>query len=248
MKPLLVANWKIQLSDAVARATAEQLVAGGAPAGIDAVLCPSFTALPAVAAVVRGSAFALGAQDCAREERGAFTGEVSAADLAELECQYVIVGHSERRRHSGETDAMAAAKLRVALRVGLIPILCIGETLEERTSGQLHVVLSEQLRGTLGNLTLVGTQRCCIAYEPVWAVGTGQAAKPEDTAQALGYILELIRERFGEEGIRVLYGGSVSSENIASFLAQPNIHGVLVGAASQSAEGLRRLIAAAQGK
>lgn len=242
----------MQLGDAVARATAEQLVAGGAPGGVDAVLCPSFTVLSAVGAAVHGSAFALGAQNCAFKERGALTGEVSAADLVALGCQYVIVGHSERRKHLGEADAMIAEKLRVALRAGLAPILCVGETFEERTAGQLHAVLNAQVRSALSGLTLAGTQRLCIAYEPVWAIGTGQAATPDDAVQAHGYILELTRELLGEGGsqrVRVLYGGSVSPENIGSFLALPNVHGVLVGSASQSAEGLRRLLdVAAQGK
>lgn len=238
----------MQLSDAVARATAEQLVAGGAPDRVDVVLCPSFTVLSVVGAAVASSAFALGAQDCASKERGALTGEVSAADLVALGCQYVIVGHSERRKHMGEADAMIAEKLRVALRVGLAPILCVGETFEERRAGQLHTVLDRQVRSALSGLTLVGTQRLCIAYEPVWAIGTGQAATPDDAVQAHGFILELARELLGEGGsqrVRVLYGGSVSPENITSFLALPNVHGVLVGSASQSAEGLRRLVVAA---
>jgi triosephosphate isomerase len=246
--PLLVANWKIQLSDAVARATAEELVASGTHDAVDVVLCPSFTALPSVAAVVHGTRFMLGAQNCATAERGTLTGEVSASDLLALGCSHVIIGHSERRQHVGETDTMVVAKLRTALRVGLMPILCIGETLEERTTGQLHAVLDRQLRSALSGLTLLGTQRLSIAYEPVWAIGTGRAAKPEDAAQAHGFILELARELLGESGaqrLRVLYGGSVTPDNIASFLTSPNVHGVLVGAASQSAEGLRRLIAAA---
>lgn len=235
----------MQLSDAVACATAEQLVTTGVQSGVDVVLCPSFTALPAVGAAVRGSALALGAQDCASKERGALTGEVSAADLVALGCQYVIVGHSERRKHMGEADAMIAEKLGVALRAGLAPILCVGETFEERTAGKLHAVLNAQVRSALSGFTLVGTQRLCIAYEPVWAIGTGQAATPDDAVQAHGYILEITRELLGEGGsqrVRVLYGGSVSPENIASLLALPNVHGVLVGSASQSAEGLRRLL------
>lgn len=238
----------MQVSDSAARTMAEQLVAAGDLDGIDVVLCPSFTALPGLVSVVQGSAFALGAQDCASKERGALTGEVSAADLVAIGCQYVIVGHSERRKHLGEADAMIAEKLRVALRAGLAPILCVGETFEERTAGQLHAVLNAQVRSALSGLTLVGTQRLCIAYEPVWAIGTGQAATPDDAVQAHGFILELVRELLGEGGsqrVRVLYGGSVSPENIASFLALPNVHGVLVGSASQSAEGLRRLVAAA---
>ncbi len=238
----------MQLRDEEARTTAEQLVAVGIPDGVDVVLCPSFTALPAVAAVVRGSAFVLGAQDCASEERAALTGEVSAADLLALGCAHVIVGHSERRRRLGETDDMVTEKLHLALRVGLHPILCVGETLEERTAGQLHAVLDRQLRSALSDLALLGTQRLSIAYEPVWAIGTGHAATPEDATQAHRYILEVARELLGESGlqrVRVLYGGSVSPENIATFLASPDVHGVLVGTASQSAEGLQRLLNAA---
>ncbi|MBI4434464.1 triose-phosphate isomerase [Candidatus Uhrbacteria bacterium] len=239
----------MQLSDAAARTLAEQLVAAGVSDGIEVVLCPSFTALPTVATVVHGTAIALGAQDCAGADRAALTGEVSAADLLVIGCQYVIVGHSERRQRLGETDDMVAEKLRMALHTGLHPILCVGETLEERTSGRLHAVLNRQLTHAIRSLELIGTQRLCIAYEPIWAIGTGHAATPEDAVQAHGYILEVARELLGEGGmqrLRVLYGGSVGAENIATFLTQPNVHGVLVGTASQSAEGLRRLIGAAR--
>ncbi|MDO8599171.1 MAG: triose-phosphate isomerase [bacterium] len=245
MKPLVVANWKMQLGDEDAVATAREL-AGAPPEHAEVVLCPSFTALAGVAAAITNSSVLLGAQDCAWQERGAFTGGVSPADLRALGCRYVIVGHSERRQHFGETDAMIGVKVRAALGAGLQPILCVGETLEERTLRQREAVLTRQL-DILRGVEIIGTARLCIAYEPIWAIGTGHAATPEDVAQAHAFIADSVREHMGAaaEHLRILYGGSVDPTNIAAFLTVPRVDGVLVGTASQTAARLRNLVAAA---
>ena len=246
MLPLIVANWKMQLSDADAVTVAGE-VAGSPIADAELVLCPSFTALSRVAEAVRGSAIALGAQDCAADTRGALTGEVSSEDLRALGCRYVLVGHSERRQRLGETDAMIGKKLRATTAAGLCPILCVGESFEERTEGKREAILTRQL-DVLRGLSLVGTQQLCVAYEPVWAIGTGHAAAPSDAAQAHAFIVDTVREVAGAavaDRVRVLYGGSVSPENVAAFLAEQHVAGVLVGTASQSAARLRAIVAAA---
>lgn len=246
MIPLVIANWKMQLDDVSAVDTARRLV-DTLPEGPEVVLCPSFTALVGVANVVRDSKIFLGAQDCAATKRGAYTGEVSPDDLIALGCQYVIIGHSERRQHCGETDAMIAQKVRAALSSGLRPILCVGETADEKRMGQREAVIDRQLRSALHGLSLVGSQQLAIAYEPVWAIGTQHAAKPEDAAQAHAYIVEIVRECVGTSSaqqLHVLYGGSVDPKNVRSFIDQPHVHGVLVGTASQTATRLRTLVAA----
>jgi len=233
----------MQLSDADAVATAQRLAAT-APPDVEVVVCPPFTSLVRIADALRGSSVMLGAQDCAWLERGALTGEVSPADLAALGCRYVIVGHSERRQLLGEQDAVIGKKVRAAIVEGLRPILCVGETFEERRAGKREAVLTAQT-AVLHGLDLVGTQRLCVAYEPVWAIGTGHAATPEDVAQAHAFIAEQVREhlRAAAKRVRILYGGSVGPENIAAFLAVPRVDGVLVGTAGQTAARLRNLIA-----
>lgn len=237
----------MQLSDADAIAVAQQLTALRIP-DAEVVLCPSFTSLARIAEVLQNASVVLGAQDCAWQDRGALTGEVSPVELARLGCRYVIIGHSERRQQIGETDAMIGRKLRAAIAAGLCPILCVGESFDERAQGKREAVLMRQL-DVLRGLVLVGTQQLCVAYEPVWAIGTGHAAAAEDAAQAHAFIVDTTRELAGAmvaDRLRVLYGGSVNSENVASFLAERYVHGVLVGTASQTAERLRGLVAAAR--
>lgn len=237
----------MQLSDADAIAVAQRLTALRA-SDTEIVVCPSFTSIARIAEVLRDAPVILGAQDCAWQERGALTGEVSPAELARLGCRYVIVGHSERRQQIGETDAMIGRKLRAAIAAGLCPILCVGESFDERAQGKREAVLMRQL-DVLRGLVLVGTQQLCVAYEPVWAIGTGHAAAAEDAAQAHAFVVDTTRDLAGAmvaDRLRVLYGGSVSVGNIASFLAEPHVHGVLVGTASQTAERLRSIVDAAR--
>jgi len=246
MNPLIVANWKMQLSDVDAVATAQQLAPAGWAADVEVVLCPTFTSLACIAEILRGSSVTLGAQDCAWQERGALTGDVSPVDLVSIGCRYVIIGHSERRQHLGESDTIVGKKLHAAIRAGLCPILCVGERFEERAEGKREAVLMRELE-VLRGLSLVGSQRLCVAYEPMWAIGTGHAAVPSDAAQAHAFICDTVREIAGgavADRLRVLYGGSVSPTNIAAFLAERLVHGVLVGTASQTAEGLRSIVTA----
>lgn len=247
MVPLVIANWKMQFDDATAVDTARRLV-DTLSEGPEVVLCPSFTALARVADALRGSSVLLGAQDCATTKRGAFTGEVSPDDLIALGCRYVILGHSERRQYCGETDTTIAQKVCAALSSGLRPILCVGETADERRMGQREAVIDRQLRGALRGLSLIGSQQLAIAYEPVWAIGTKHAAKPEDAAQAHAFIIETVRGCVGTSSaqqLRILYGGSVDPKNVRSFLDQPHVHGVLAGTAGQTPARLRTLVAAA---
>lgn len=246
MQPLIVANWKMQLADGDVRALAEELRALDLH-GVDLVVCPSFTALVVVREKLVGSAIALGAQDCAWEERGALTGAVSPADLVALGCSHVIIGHSERRQQFGETDAMIAQKLRAALAVELRPILCVGETAEEWKRGQREAVITRQLQGAFGACDVTFTKPLIIAYEPVWAIGSGHAANPTDAVNAAQHIAKTLLDICGRTqryDLRVLYGGSVDATNVRAFLDADGIAGVLVGSASQSVGRLRDLLAA----
>ena len=239
----------MQLEDADALDTARRLVET-LPAGAEVILCPSFTALPGIAAIVRGSAVHLGAQDCAGQERGALTGEVSPEDLVHIGCRFVIVGHSERRQHLGETDAMIAEKIRAAVAAGLRPILCVGETFDERQRGQREAVVRRQLAGALTGVDLAGVPDLVLAYEPVWAIGTGHPATPDDAAKAHALIAAVVHDLRSvaetEIPTRLLYGGSVDVSNVATFLATPGIDGVLVGTASQTAARFRAIVYAAR--
>lgn len=244
MRSFIVANWKMQLADAQSIALAAAFASGDEH--VDLVVCPSFTALSGVAQVLRGGSVSLGAQDCAGEERAALTGAVSPSDLASLGCRYVIVGHSERRRHLGETDAMVARKLQAALASGLQPILCIGETEEEWRTGQRDVALRRQLTGAIAPCGFSMTQPLMVAYEPVWAIGTGHASSPSDAVDAAKLITEAALATCGTQATFhtiVLYGGSVDARNIPAF-ARAGMAGFLIGTASQSEEGLRSVIAA----
>jgi triosephosphate isomerase (TIM) len=212
------------------------LVAG--VAHCEMIVAPPFTALAAAVEAARGSAISIAAQDVYWVDEGAFTGEVSPRMLVEVGCRAVIIAHSERRQFFGETDESANRKVKAALRSGLTPILCVGERLSEREANQAHAVLERQFRGSLAALTPEEFSRIIIAYEPVWAIGTGRTATPEIAAEAHGYLRELAAAAFGSEcaaSLRILYGGSVKPENIKGLMAQAEIDGALVGGASLDA-------------
>lgn len=218
--------------------------------GVDKVLCPPFTDLLAVKALLEGTDIALGAQNMHWEASGAFTGEISPAMVAEL-CQYIIIGHSERRAYFGETDSSVNRKVHAALLHGILPIVCVGETLEENEAGSTTEVVKRQLRDGLARLDLEDGSTLVVAYEPVWAIGTGKAATPDG---ANGVIADVIRpvlaDEFGEpfaNQVRVLYGGSVKSDNAAEFFAQPDIDGALVGGASLKVDEFTAITQAATG-
>jgi len=238
--PVVVGNWKMNGTLAEARALAwavRQKLAQRQ--GVEVVLCPPFTALAAVAEVLAGSSLGLGAQNCHWEAGGAFTGEVSPSLLADLGCRLVILGHSERRQHLGESDAMINRKLHAALSHGLTPLLCVGETAEEHRRGLTSQAVEGQLRRGLAGSSPEGIGRCMLAYEPVWAIGTGVNATPAQAAEVHGCLRGLISQLAPKEvaqAVRILYGGSVKPENTASLLQEPEVDGVLVGGASLEAE------------
>ncbi|MFA5402325.1 MAG: triose-phosphate isomerase [Candidatus Omnitrophota bacterium] len=203
--------------------------------GIDVVLCPPFTALSEVAEVLVESDILLGAQDLYWQDEGAFTGEVSAKMLQEAGCTFAIIGHSERRQFFGETNATANKKIKAALANALTPILCVGETLKEREAKETFDVLEDHLHNGLDGLNKEDVLRMVVAYEPVWAIGTGKTATPEQAQEVHGYIRDLLRKLYDKETalqIRIQYGGSVKPENISALMQQPDIDGALVGGAS----------------
>jgi len=253
----LIANWKMNLNESESEALAGK-IAKGLPAKeadspkIEMVLCPSHLALSNVADVVRGAGIALGAQDVFWEDHGAYTGEISPATLKELGCTYCIVGHSERRHHLNETDEIVRKKVAALLEHDINPIICVGETGEEREAGERDAVVIRQVTEALakGDLRPVGKQRVIIAYEPVWVIGTGQAVDPQDAAEAHQLIRDTLSEFYPADVVDkncfVVYGGSVKSENIQSFLDIPVIEGALVGGASLKADefiGMAEIIA-----
>lgn len=238
-RPVIAGNWKMYKTQQETReffAAFKPLVAG--VAHCEMIVAPPFTALAAAVEAARGSAISIAAQDAYWVDEGAFTGEVSPRMLVEVGCRAVIIAHSERRQFFGETDESANRKVKAALRSGLTPILCVGERLPEREANQTHAVLERQFRGSLAALTPEEFSRIIIAYEPVWAIGTGRTATPEIAAEAHGYLRELAAAAFGSEcaaSLRILYGGSVKPENIKGLMAQAEIDGALVGGASLDA-------------
>jgi triosephosphate isomerase (TIM) len=236
-RPLAAANWKMHLVREQARAFCAALRAAPPTPGADAVICPSFPLLDTVVQALAGSELEVGGQDLHPEDAGAHTGDVSGAQLADAGCRWAIVGHSERRRDHGEDDALVARKLTAAVRHGLRPILCLGETGEERRAGQTFAVLERQLAAALAVGPSDGAS-WVIAYEPVWAIGTGDVATPEQAQEAHAFL----RARVSELGspalaasLRLLYGGSVKPDNAAELIAQPDVDGFLVGGASLDA-------------
>jgi len=244
-QPLIAGNWKMHKTAAEGQALARAIREGLATQTVEVVLCPPFTAIPAVHAAIQGSPIRLGAQNVHWEDAGAFTGEISPVMLKEW-CQYVIVGHSERRGYFHEDDEMIRRKVRAALRHGLTPILCVGETLAQREAGETGAVVAAQTRRALEGLSPEQAMAVVIAYEPVWAIGTGRAATGADAEEVIRrWVRGTLAEMFGGEvaqRVRVLYGGSVTPENIAEFVRRPDIDGALVGGASLKAESFLGII------
>jgi triosephosphate isomerase len=245
-RPFIAGNWKMftNADEAVELCRAVRDGVEGL-AGVDVAVCPPFVHLERVRAALEGSRVQVGAQNCHWEEQGAFTGEVSAPMLRGL-VDYVIIGHSERRQYFCETDESANKKLKAVLAGGLTPILCVGETREERESGKTEDVLSRQVRLGLQDVPWSGA--CVIAYEPVWAIGTGLAATGEEANATIGYIRALVAEVAGLDAAgatRMQYGGSVKPDNAGEFLAQPEIDGALVGGASLDAAAFAAIVTSA---
>jgi triosephosphate isomerase len=234
--PMIAGNWKMNTT--VKEATdlvKEMLPALDQIDNVDKVVCPPFISLAAVGELIKGSSIKLGAQNVYYEEKGAYTGEISPLMLADL-CQFVIIGHSERRQYFNETGEVVNKKIAAALNVGLNPILCIGERLEENEAGRTKEVVTQQLRSSLTGIDSLSS--LTIAYEPVWAIGTGKAATGEQANETIGLIRHNIVELYNErtaQNVRILYGGSVTAANTTEFMNQPEIDGALVGGASLKA-------------
>ena len=248
---LVAGNWKMYRTNDEAVRLVRDLLRLLLPApGVDVVVCPSFTALSEVSYLLLGTPIGLGAQTLHGEREGAYTGEISAAMLVSAGARYAIVGHSERRQLFGETDESVARKTRAALEAGLTPIVCLGETLAEREAGHTEAVVARQFEGGLGGVGGLEAERLVLAYEPVWAIGTGRNATPAQAVEVHGAIRGLARARWGEalaQRLRILYGGSVKPENAAGLFAQVEVDGALVGGASLEAAGFADIVRAAAG-
>jgi triosephosphate isomerase len=245
-KPVIAGNWKLFKKTAEAL----QLVQELSPLvkdvkDVEIVIAPSFTVLGPVRSLLFDSAISVAGQDCFWEEEGAYTGEVSPSMLVDAGCSHVIIGHSERRQLFAETDEKINKKIRAAIRAGLTAIFCIGETLQEREAGQTFAVLDCQLKKGLDSLFPDEIENVILAYEPVWAIGTGKTATAEQAQESHAFIRQLIAELYSTslaDGIRILYGGSVKPDNIRSLMLQPDIDGALVGGASLTAESFASII------
>lgn len=245
--PIAAGNWKMNplRDEAIALVRALRDLVGGV-SGAETVICPPFVYLHDARSLLAGTSISVGAQDMHWEEQGAFTGEVSVTQVAEA-AEYVIIGHSERRQLFGETDETVNRKLKAALAHGLKPIVCVGELLEQRQGGETETVLQRQLRGGLDGVSL--TPDTVIAYEPVWAIGTGLAADARTAQATIGFVRDTLRDMAGgvADEVRILYGGSVTADNIAEFMVQPDIDGGLVGGASLKADAFAAIVKACAG-
>ena len=247
-RPIVAGNWKMNLlvDDAVSLVEELKRLLADVP-DVEIVICPPYTALYPVGQAVEGSAIALGGQDCYLVENGAYTGEISPYMLIDAGCSWTIVGHSERRRYFNETDEFLNRKLKFALSSGLKVIFCLGETLEEREKGEMEEVLRRQVRKGLDGLDEADFERLVIAYEPIWAIGTGLTATPEQAEEAHGFVRALVRERYSEtisNGLRIQYGGSVKPENAGELMERENVDGALVGGASLKPDSFAAIVMA----
>jgi triosephosphate isomerase len=244
-RPILAANWKMHKTQADAVAFAKAFLPLVAAAGdVDVVIAPPFTALPALAGALAGSRVELAAQNVHPEEKGAFTGEVAPGMLRELGCRYAIVGHSERRTLFGESSELVARKAEALLRHEIRPIVCVGESLEEREAGRTGAVVDAQLRESLARVAKEGAAEIVVAYEPIWAIGTGRTATPAMAQEVHARVRGVLRELFGVAGdsVRIQYGGSVKPDNAGELMAEADIDGALVGGASLEPDSFARIV------
>ncbi len=249
-KPMMAGNWKEHKNHLEAIQIVQKLgfrLENKDFERVDVVVCPPFTALRSVQTTIDGDRLQLqlGAQNCHWENEGAYTGEISPLMLAKLTVKYVIVGHSERREIFGETDEIVSKKLRAVLAAGMTPILCVGETNEENEAGATEQKVKGQIEAAFARLPMEEAARCIVAYEPIWAIGTGRSASPEEANSTIGVIREHVRVGMGDvlaDGLRILYGGSVKPGNVADLMAQPEIDGGLVGGACLDSDDFARIV------
>ncbi len=253
MKKEIIANWKMNLSVQESVALAKDVARDShvlSARKSEAILCPSYPALPAVQKVLADTSLTMGAQDIFWEQKGSYTGEVSGEMLRDVGCSYVIIGHSERRNMLGETGEMVQKKLRAAIEARLIPILCVGERFEERQNGLKDHVITEQVRSALKGIDLRSVSKLLIAYEPVWVIGSGQAVEPQEaeyTSEVIQQItVDIYQDVASKSKVTVLYGGSVDEHNVVSFVEQSSVGGVLIGGASLSSDSFSAIIQAVE--
>jgi triosephosphate isomerase (TIM) len=245
-KPIIAGNWKMNKTIPEAKTLVSGMV--GKLTGVndvEVVFCPPFTALSTVKEMLKGTPHGLAAQDLYWKEQGAFTGEVSPLMLKDIGCDYVIIGHSERRQYFGETDATVNQKVKAALAVGIKPIICVGESLAQREAGETDTLIKSQTEKALEGIDASAIPTTVIAYEPIWAIGTGKSSSAADANQVIGLIRNTVANLFGKaaaEQMRIQYGGSVKPENIKEYMSQPEIDGALVGGASLEVEPFLKLI------
>ncbi len=242
--PILAGNWKMYKTVGEALALVDELLAGGGNADREMVVCPPYTALAPVGARLAGKPIALGAQDLFYAEQGAYTGAIAPLMLKDVGCRYVIVGHSERRQYFGDTDASVNRKLHAALKHGLRPIMCVGESKPQRDSGAAEAIVTAQVRAGLADVSAAALTELVIAYEPIWAIGTGDTATAADAQAMHAAIRNTLAELYaaGADLVRIQYGGSVKPDNVDELMAQPDIDGALVGGASLTATSFLRIV------
>lgn len=245
-KPIIAGNWKMYKTIPEAKSLISGLSTKlGNETQVEVVFCPPFTALATVKELVKGTPFGLGAQNLYWKEQGAFTGEISPVMLKDIGCDYCIIGHSERREHFGETDATVNMKVKAALAAGIKPIICVGETLAQREANETKDLIRRQTEGALAGIDVKVIPEMVIAYEPIWAIGTGRTANSQDANEVCALIRATVASLYGKEAseaMRIQYGGSVKPENIKEFMEQPDIDGALVGGASLDVESFYKIV------
>ncbi|MFD2114937.1 triose-phosphate isomerase [Paenibacillus yanchengensis] len=234
-KPIIAGNWKMFKTISEAKQFVEAVKGEAEVDGVESVICAPYTTLPALVEAVQGTSIAIGAQNVHFEDNGAYTGEISGLMLKEIGVKYVIIGHSERRAYFAETDEIVNKKMHAAFKHNLLPIVCVGEKLEERDAGQTKDVCKTQTVGALAGLTAAQVAETVIAYEPIWAIGTGKSSTAADAQDVIGYIRSIVAELYDQttaDAVRIQYGGSVKPETVVEYMGQTDIDGALVGGAS----------------
>jgi len=248
--PVMAGNWKMNKTILESIALVKELKDFVRDTkGIDIIVCPPFTSLWVTREIVSETNIHLGAQNLYKEEKGAFTGEISPLMLKDIGCEYVILGHSERRKYFQETSEEVAKKAKVAFTHNLVPIICVGENLEERESGQLEKIIEQEIKALFCEIDSVLAAKIIIAYEPIWAIGTGKSSSPEDADSVIKFIRQLFLSQYGTEiaeQIRILYGGSANAKNIKEYMDKPDIDGALVGGASLNALSFSQMVKVAK--